>query len=243
MRANSRVKFLFARTAQLARSPVAHARAGVSQRAPTQRLRTFHTTHSVAIASSVCVQLKLAFLLSPSPSPPPSPLSPRIASPFSHSLPRHARQQCTNARFLSLPRLTPRDVVTRFFASTWSGERASPSLLFPLPPRCRDALTPSSLGRSSIARCTKGAMARRQHRIGVADRCHARPSPAAISTSLAAATVFATPPASPASTPPALLVLATLAVLNRQRRDGRLGLAKVAWVRLGLGLRVEEVLE
>ena len=130
------------------------------------------------------------------------------------------RQQCTNARFRSLPRLTPRDVVTRFFASTWSGERASPSLLFPLPPRCRvrDALRPSSLGR-----CTKGAMARRQHRIGVADRCHARPSPAAISTSLAAATVFAMPPASPASTPPALLVLATLAVLNRQRRDGRLG--------------------
>ena len=141
----------------------------------------------------------------------------------------------------SLLRLTPRDIVTRFFASTWSGERASPSLLFPLPPRCRvrDALTPSSLGRSSIARCTKGAMARRQHRIGVADRCHARPSPAAISTSLAAATVFAMPPASPASTPPALLVLATLAVLNRQRRDGRLGLAKVAWVPLGLGFRVE----
>ena len=86
-------------------------------------------------------------------------------------------------------------------------------------------------------------MARRQHRIGVADRCHARPSPAAISTSLAAATVFATPPASPASTPPALLVLASLAVLNRQRRGGQLGLAKVAWVRLGLGIRVEEVLE
>ena len=149
------------------------------------------------------------------------------------------RQQCTNARFLSLPRLTPRDVVTRFFASTWSGERASPSLLFPLPPRCRvrDALRPSSLGRSSIARCTKGAMARRQHRIGVADRCHALPSPAAISTSLAAATVFATPPASPANTPPALLVLASLAVLNRQRRGGQLGLAKVAWV--GLGIRVE----
>ena len=78
-----------------ARSPFAHARAGASQRAPTQHLRTVN--HCVAIAS-VCVQLGLALWLSPSPSPPPSPLSPRIASPFSHCLARHDGQQCTSAR-------------------------------------------------------------------------------------------------------------------------------------------------
>ena len=66
-------KILFrSRTAQLARSPFAHARAGASQRAPTQRLRSVHTTHCVAMAFP-CACDGLALLHLPPPSPPPVP--------------------------------------------------------------------------------------------------------------------------------------------------------------------------
>ena len=66
-------KILFrSRTAQLARLPFAHARAGASQRAPTQRLRSVHTTHCVAMAFP-CACDGLALLHLPPPSPPPVP--------------------------------------------------------------------------------------------------------------------------------------------------------------------------
>ena len=69
----ARGKILFrSRTAQLARSPFAHARAGASQRAPTQRLRSVHTTHCVAMAFP-CACDGLALLHLPPPSPPPVP--------------------------------------------------------------------------------------------------------------------------------------------------------------------------
>ena len=57
------------------RFPFAHARAGASQRAPTQRLRSVHTTHCVHCVAMAfpCACDGLALLHLPPPSPPPVP--------------------------------------------------------------------------------------------------------------------------------------------------------------------------
>ena len=152
------VKILFrSRTAQLARSPFAHARAGASQRAPTQRLRSVHTTHCVAMAFP-CACDGLALLHLPPPSPPPVPkLCSAAAIALTASLCRTRHQRhLTRTRSLSL---TLRAVAARVFAHRL-GAPAALSCSF----RCHVTSTPrgrdsrccvGSLGHSVTTRCAE----------------------------------------------------------------------------------------
>ena len=116
-------------------SQSAHARAGASQRAPTQHLRTVHTTHCVAIAvpcacdsgslSSTCRRLRHRL--------------PKLCSAAAIARTASIRHQRHLTRIRSLSRRTRRAVAARVFAHLLGAERERrpPLVFFSLPPRRR----------------------------------------------------------------------------------------------------------
>ena len=144
------------RTAQLLGSQSAHARAGASQRAPTQHLRTVHTTHCVAIAvpcacdsgslSSTCRRLRHRL--------------PKLCSAAAIARTASIRHQRHLTRIRSLSRRTRRAVAARVFAHLLGAERASAAsrVLFPATstPRGRGyRCCAGPLGRSLTTRCAE----------------------------------------------------------------------------------------
>ena len=228
------------RTAQLARSPFAHARAGASQRAPTQRLRSVHTTHGAVMAfpcacdsdSLSCTCRRLRHRRSE------TLLCGRHRFHYSLSMIRHQRQL---TRIRSLSRRTRRAVAARVFAHLLGAERERrpPSCSF----RCHLDAARSwlsmlrRLSRSQLqGSLRRAAKARRSRTSAVSDR-RADGKLAISRRHPPLAAVFATrpPPASWAGSP-----RTRAAPRPELTADGWPARVSRGWVRLGLGFPVEE---